>query len=291
MIRSVETGAWKRDPFAGIQGEKVALIDADSMLYFSAGNANEQTFDQVRMRLDELLLGILRSTGCSRYAGFLTDSGNLFRSTLAKSRPYKGNRKGRDTPLLLPSLKAYAMREWGFYICPSLEADDCVAYHATDSRTVCSPDKDVLRQIPGRHFNYQRNEFVDTSADSAHRFLWEQTITGDSVDGVPGVPGLGPVKAAEALDKAFPKDYPLAALQCYLQAFDQAEAISRFHETYELVRLLSRQRDYEIHGLEPPVLNIFDASGKFRASQTQSNGSIIPSGSVDPAPSRDSGEL
>ena len=283
MIRSIETGAWKTDPFFGIKGSGIALIDADSLLYYCAGSsALEGDFSKMRLRLDELILGILQSTQCSRYSAFLTDSGNLFRSAIARSKPYKGNRAGKEAPLLLSSLKAYAIHEWGFYICPNLEADDCVAYHATDTRVVCSPDKDVLRQIPGKHFNYQKREWVSTSPAEARRFLWTQTLTGDGVDGIPGIPGTGPSTADKVLDKVDPSEYPEAVLRCYLAAFQETEAVARFYETYQLVRLLSGQRDYDMYGISPPALNIFDASGLARASIQKLNADQADR-STDPA--------
>ena len=42
---------------------------------------------------------------------------------------------------------------------------------------ISSPDKDVLQQIPGKHYNYQKAEFVETTEKMLRsffgsKFLW-----------------------------------------------------------------------------------------------------------------------
>ena len=96
---------------------------------------------------------------------------------------------------------------------PRLEADDCVSVYSTviaekkgQSFVVCSPDKDVLRQVPGKHFNYQKMEWVNTSEEDANKFLWMQTLMGDSIDGIPGIPGMY-LKHQKIIDETKYVDY------------------------------------------------------------------------------------
>ncbi|MDD9816698.1 MAG: hypothetical protein OXU61_00955, partial [Gammaproteobacteria bacterium] len=59
-------------------------------------------------------------------------------------------------------------------------------------------DKD-LKQIPGNHYNFnkQLHEFVDD--DNANLNLMLQCLTGDTSDNIPGIKGIGPAKAGKIL--------------------------------------------------------------------------------------------
>lgn len=233
----------------------LALIDADSILYFCC--KKDCSFDEVRQRLDDLMLSILKDTGCGRYAAFMSDP-QSFRKKLGFVRTYKGNRTGRDTPELLYALKKYAEREWGFYTVENFEADDCVSLHR-EKGVICSPDKDVLRQIEGYHWNYQKNMWINTTHEEAIRFLWLQTASGDPVDGVPGIPGIGTKKAENALEFLNEGDMPLKVLQMYLHVFSNdlgiKAAVDRFKETLDLVYLLRTEDDLLRLNLEMPPLH------------------------------------
>jgi len=281
MIHSLENGLWDGNTLSGLSPARVAVLDADTYLYL-ATSAGE--FSESRMLLDRLILKTLKETGCRRFIPYLTDTGNILRKDLAKVKPYKGNRDGKVSPLLLPSLKLYAMREWNFMVCPRLEADDCVAYaHGLSPFpdlhfTVCSPDKDVLGQLPGRHYNYQKGEFHVTSPLEAARFLWSQVLSGDHVDGVPGIPNIGSVKAAAILEPARSiKDLPQLAFRSYLSHFPQNEALHRFKETFDLVYLLRNQDDYLRHGLELPSMTISDLKDLINKEQNETDRSADPS--------------
>lgn len=272
MIRSIETGLWAKDPFGGLS-DSVALIDGDTYLYLASVVGDD--FIAGRELIDLLIRKTLIQTGCRRYSGFLSDTGNLYRSRIAFTKPYKGNRKGKETPILIPSFRVYMMRAWGFYTCPSLEADDCVAYFGmnnqlVNARTViCSPDKDVLKQLPGRHYNYAKEEQIVTSSSDAARFLWEQVLTGDGVDGVPGIHGIGEVKAAQILEGVANIDYPIAVLQEYVSRYPIGEAVNRFKETFDLVHLPTTEDDFKRLHVDPPVLSITDSSQLYRTHYAQ----------------------
>lgn len=254
MIHTRERGSVIPD-IGDFRNNSLALIDADSILYFCC--KKDCSFEEVKQRLDDLMLSILRDTGCGRYAAFLSDP-QSFRKKLGFVRTYKGNRTGRDTPELLYALKKYAEREWGFYTVENFEADDCVSLHRA-AGVICSPDKDVLKQIEGSHWNYQKNMWVFTSKISADHFLWLQTASGDPVDGVPGIAGVGTKKAETALEFLNAEDMPLKVLQMYISVYGPSEgmkvAVDRFKETLDLVYLLRTEEDLRRLGLEMPPLH------------------------------------
>ena len=136
---------------------KIALIDADSLLYFEMG---KPTLEEAIEGIDQRIQQILIETEAQSYIGYLT-LGKCFRYEVAKSKPYKHNRKGGAKPPIFYALKEYIQQKWGFYGVPGLEADDLVAIFKNEFQdsVICSPDKDVLKQLPGKHYNYGKNEY------------------------------------------------------------------------------------------------------------------------------------
>ena len=267
-------------PFNNDQS-RIALIDADSMLYYCM--KEDSTFDEMKLKLDNFVINVLSELKCKHFAAFLTDSKTVFRKEFGKTRPYKGNRKGRETPYLFYALRVYAQREWGFYDIPRLEADDAVAIYANGlgnnpfiESVICSPDKDVLKQIPGTHYNYQKNEFISTTDEDAAKFLWIQCAAGDSVDGIPGIPGIGVKKAEKALEGIVEEDFSLKILKMYLQQMESGnisqskEATDKFKETLDLVYVLRSSYDLNRLGISLPDLeyqNVLKVLGKWQNVQ------------------------
>ena len=225
-----------------MKNKKIALIDADSLLYYEMGKPTlEEAIEGINNRIDT----ILTETGADSYAGFLT-IGKCFRYNLAKTKPYKHNRKFSSKPPIFYALKEYLQQEpHNFVYVYKLEADDCVSAYATvidaikgKSYVICSPDKDVLKQVPGRHYNFQKMEWVNTSVEDAYKFLWIQTLMGDSTDGIPGIPGMG-IKTSQKLIEDNPDDkYYEKVLSVYIDKFGPKDGVCKFAETFNLVYML-----------------------------------------------------
>tara|TARA_B100000035_G_scaffold314354_1_gene330403 strand:- start:536 stop:1345 length:810 start_codon:yes stop_codon:yes gene_type:complete len=222
---------------------KIALIDADSLMYYEMGAA---TLEEAIAGIDLRINTILSETEADEYMGFLT-LGRCFRYKVAKTKGYKYNRSGAMKPPIFYALRAYLQQDpYNFISVDGLEADDCVSVYASqiaetegDSYVVCSPDKDVLKQVPGSHYNYQKMEWVHTSDKDAEAFLWKQTLMGDSTDGIPGIPGLGP-KTADKLIDDMPDVHTYAGIviEKYIEKFGTREGICKFTETFNLVYML-----------------------------------------------------
>ena len=228
---------------------KIALIDADSLLYFEMG---KPTLEEAIEGIDQRIQQILIETEAQSYIGYLT-LGKCFRYEVAKSKPYKHNRKGGAKPPIFYALRAYVQQAHNFRGVSGYEADDMVGiakdYFISQGNEVviASPDKDVLQQIRGKHYNYQKAEFVETNGDKANKFLWKQVLMGDSTDGIPGIPGLGP-KTADAIIDNMPKSklaYHEVVLSQYMAKFDLPEAIDRFAETFKLVYILKKVEEFD----------------------------------------------
>jgi len=222
--------------------KKTALIDGDSLIYYEMG---KPTLEEALESLDGRLNQMFEETEATHYMGFLT-TGKCFRYAAAKTKPYKGNRKYGDKPYIFPAIKEYLRQHWGFVSVPQLEADDLVSIFHTDpfgSTVICSPDKDVLYQNRGIHYNYGKAETIVVDEIEAETFLWKQMLMGDSTDGIQGIPKVGPKTAAAWLQSPNTKQMPAFVLEKYIEKFGYAKGISNFAETFKLVYILKNKED------------------------------------------------
>jgi len=221
------------------KGETVCLIDGDSLLYYEMG---KETLEEAIAGLDQRLSHILEQCNTTNYVGFLT-YGKCFRYDVYPE--YKARRKNNNRSILFPSLKEYSIQKYGFKYMEELEADDLVSYFSytrPEKTIICSPDKDVLKQCTGMHYNYGKAEFVHTSPDEAIKFLWIQTLMGDSTDNIKGLPGVG-IKTAENWLKDRTKDFESFALRKYVEQYGMVQGINEFHKNFRLVYLIKTAAD------------------------------------------------
>lgn len=185
-----------------IQGK--VLIDGDIVAYRAAFSTQNDFPKDAIAKCDELMEYILGKTlifaNPDEYEVFLTGGGN-FRFDIAKSAPYKGNRKG-EKPIHLPTVREHMVSKWGAVVSDGEEADDLIGIAATKygpDTVVASIDKDML-QIPCRHYNFTRDEWTEVSELEGTKFFYKQILTGDSADNIVGLHGIGPKKASVLID-------------------------------------------------------------------------------------------
>jgi len=219
--------------------ETIALIDADSLIYYEMG---KPTLEEALQGIDSRINQMLEMTQATQYVGFLT-AGKCFRYAAAKTKPYKGNRKYGDKPIIFPAIKEYLRQRWGCTSIPELEADDLVSIYANENTVICSPDKDVLYQNAGIHYNYGKAETVVQDTKGALTFLWKQMLMGDSTDGIQGIPKVGPKTADAWLKDVIVGDMPAFVLNKYIEKFGIHEGISKFAETFKLIYILKTEDD------------------------------------------------
>jgi len=113
---------------------------------------------------------------------------------------YKANRT-KPKPQLYPQVRKYAEENYSCICWKNLEADDQISILATslESCVICSIDKDFLTTPCTTIFSFDKEEFIETTKESAMYSFYYQCLLGDSVDNVPGAKGIGKVKAAKAL--------------------------------------------------------------------------------------------
>lgn len=132
----------------------------------------------------------------------LSGGGDTFRHRLAKTRPYKGNRKAEHRPTYEREIKDFIRANYHTIVADDEEADDLMAIGQTregsEDSIIISLDKD-LDQVPGLKYNWLHDVRYNVTPAQAHYNFHMQLMTGDSTDNIPGLPGIGPGKAAKAL--------------------------------------------------------------------------------------------
>lgn len=195
------------------------IIDGDILCYRVGFACNEET-EKVAIRtmadmLEELIFIELSS---NIHVGYLTGKDN-YRHDIAKTKPYKGNRKDAPRPVHLHSLREYLITAWDFRVANGQEADDAIGIHATltrDNSIIVSIDKD-LDMIPGHHYNPVKKDHYYVNDKEAIKNFYRQILTGDKVDNVQGLRGIGPKKADKILGDF---DTDLAMYEAVLKAYN-----------------------------------------------------------------------
>lgn len=154
----------------------------------------------------------------------LSGPGN-YRELLATRFPYKGNRDPLHKPYWYQAIRNYITGSWGGIVISGREADDecsimarkCLALN--EDYIIATIDKD-LDQIPGKHFNYLKRVFYATTESESEQFFWEQCLSGDATDGIPGCWKCGPERAKHLLHSILRSERPDDCAEAAIQQLD-----------------------------------------------------------------------
>jgi len=183
---------------------------------------------------------------------YLTGAGN-FRFDVAKTAPYKGNRKDVPKPSNLPEARGYLQHKWGAIISEGEEADDLIGIASArgdpETTVVCTIDKDMM-QLPCWNFNFVKNEWTCIGVEDGNKFFYTQILTGDSADHILGLYRIGPKKAEKMLEGlTTEKELYDKCIQAYKD--HPHEKGDPYERVLENARLLWLRR-YEGQWWEPP---------------------------------------
>lgn len=223
-----------------MKNKYLGIVDADSILYRVAIMCEEETIETAEDTLRGFLWNnIYKPTQCKQYA-FLLSGGESVRDQVAKTKPYKGQRK-KEKPKHLEALREYFMKEYKAFSVLLYEADDVVIALYEKYRgdaVLIGIDKDA-KQMAGLHYNYHQNheKFFTVTDEESQRYFFTQMLTGDNVDNIPGLPRVG----AKGADKLFDDnpDVPPAKLVWDLYK-EKGFEWDYYYEQYYLLRM---QRD------------------------------------------------
>jgi DNA polymerase-1 len=248
---------------------RIALIDADILAYQAAAVSEQpinwddemwtlHAFESDAIRAFETSLsGLLEKVEATQCLLAFSDKDNWRKQVLPT---YKSNRTGVRKPLLLKFLREYAQAKHQCVSIPTLEGDDVIGIYATDASKleperefiICSLDKD-FKTIPGKHYNFGRDEFFEITEHQADYWHMVQTLTGDATDGYSGCPGCGPKTAEkilkEALDEGTPWANPKQLREIYwthvLKAYEKAGFGDEEALTQARVARILRSQEYD----------------------------------------------
>ncbi len=244
------------------------LIDGDIFAYKAAfGHESEVDLgdDVISLRADlaeietaaqDAIAAVVDKLKADRVIVALSHDTN-FRKTLYPD--YKANRSARRKPIGLRHAKQHLAKKFDTRVKDSLEADDVLGILATmpakgdGKRVIVTIDKDLL-QIPGRHFNPDKDTKLVVSEAEGDLAFFTQCLTGDSTDNYPGCRGIGPKAAARIFHGEQSENcWPVApemwrrVVAAYERAgFDEAYALTQAR----LARIL-RNTDYDFKRKEP----------------------------------------
>lgn len=244
------------------------LIDGDIFAYKAAA-VNQEDFDlgdgvkssqtdpkQAASDIESLIDGLTETLGAAETFVCLTGplqeiSDSNFRKRVYAD--YKGNRDPEKKPVLLPFVKEHIRKTYATKIKEGIEADDVLGIlmtHPTlvSGKKVCvSTDKDLL-QIPGRHFNPDKEEKRMISEQRGDYWFMYQTLVGDQVDHYPGCKGVGPVNAERILrgKTTLPEMWPAVVDAFVKKGFTPDDALVQAR----CARML-RHTDYDFKRKEP----------------------------------------
>ena len=187
------------------------LIDSDALLYTSLAATQ---YEQMINELGDTVLASNIQEARENYwyqvnewqSKFHVQECEIFHLFSDKSAwrksifpPYKASRKNKRKPLCYSALRDEILTNPNGFCYSAIEADDLIGMFATidndEIPIIASVDKD-LKQIPGWHVWMGREpELVEP--EDAERFTYQQYLSGDPTDDIPGCPGIGVKRAAE----------------------------------------------------------------------------------------------
>ena len=221
--------------------EMVVLIDADSLMYFSSyGSEEDQILSETKLseKIYDILNVIENTYKIEKYYVFVKGKDN-FRYKIYPG--YKGRRPEKHP--IIDVLNQYLVDSFGAIESHYAESDDYAYTYSQlpeyKGRTIiCSVDKDML-QIPGVHYDYQKNRYHVIDEHMGNYNLAIQMIMGDAADGVKGLKGYG-IKKAQKLIKLGMSKYQLIKiiLNEYKKNYESPEkAKEELRLNYKLLKL------------------------------------------------------
>ncbi len=219
----------------------LALLDGDIYCYRAAASCMPSKTREVKepeyiaiSRLDESIYRTLDRCAADEYRVYLSGTEN-FRSTWYPD--YKANRRKLLRPDHLDACRDFLVREWGAKVMAGCEADDGIGIDAIPGAIICSIDKD-LRQIPGVHYQFVKDEFVEVGQLDAIRNFYTQMLVGDTSDNVSGVDRIGAVRAERALRNRTPSEMESIVREAYGDG-------ERYILNYRLLRVVRTKEEME----------------------------------------------
>jgi 5'-3' exonuclease len=132
---------------------------------------------------------ILYATNAREYKLFI-GGGDNFRYQIDPT--YKANRDDKPRPEWLQQVREHLVVEWKAHIADGIETDDHLGIEQSadngQETVICSYDKDLL-QVPGKHYNFNKDEWKYITPLEGWANFYTQLIMGDRSDNIQGFDG------------------------------------------------------------------------------------------------------
>lgn len=214
----------------------IALIDGDLIAYRCSASAENDLLEISLVRTDKLIRDILEETGSDSYKIFISGDNNFRYKIFPK---YKISRRDTVRPKHLIETKQYLVKEWFAEVTDGYEADDALGIHAGSDTVICTIDKDLL-QIAGHHYNFVKKDLTELGEREAQFNFWQQMMTGDRSDDIPGFDGVARNKVPKFISNLMAQmdDFEREVFELYQDPF-------RFLISYNLLRIWRRENDLQ----------------------------------------------
>lgn len=239
------------------QDEKIALIDADSILYSAFyGNkvADEvtgepkkvdgkfvivpKTDEEIMESLDGIFYNIFKEGQFTHYIIFVRGD-NCKRDRIIFNSEYKANRI-KEIPEKWEFTKNYAVEKWKANVVNDIEVDDAIRICSlrVPNSHIVAIDKDLLWLV-GDNFNWRKNEWTKVDKYQEEEYLAKSMIVGDTVDNIKGLPGKG-----EAYCKRHDIRTIENAFSSYLAELGLQKGIDEFYKNFKCLYILEESEKY-----------------------------------------------
>jgi 5'-3' exonuclease len=185
--------------FESAKAYKEYVADNELTSYAVSREREVEPVENVLYSIKHTIKSICKELNTKDYAVYLS-KGECYRHKMASLSKYKGNRDDTPRPVHYAAAREYLLKYFDAEVFESIEADDALALYQTEDTCICSIDKDLL-QIEGRHYNWVKGEKSLVKPRAALCRLWEQVLTGDGTDNIPGIKGMGPATAKKLIAK------------------------------------------------------------------------------------------
>lgn len=180
----------------------------------------DDVFYIVAAKAEEMIAEMCGSNNLELYVS--GPSEDNFRNEVATIKKYKGNRTAPKPEKFELAREYYLSKATA--VSAGEEADDLLAIRQAELNyegIIASIDKD-LNQIPGRHFNWDKEARYIVTPEDGDWFFWYQMLTGDRADNIPGIPRHGDKTAKKVLDGLDKNERVEAVIEKYKKTYGES---------------------------------------------------------------------
>ncbi len=235
--------------------KRVAIIDSDSILFYTCYSKKDEpqkSLEDCYNAVDSFMYNLFNLTESTHYILYLTTGKESFRYKIYPE--YKGNRKYKETIQYFKEVKQYLIDKYHAQVDLRYEADDLCLITKNRYKSdpeysevfISSPDQDML-SLEGRHYNYKKNQWIETSKKEASLKFWEDMICGQTGDNIKGIPGKGKKFTEKLFDST--SFYADLVLNEYILHYGEHKGIKEFYKNYMCLKIV--EEDHGVSTVHP----------------------------------------